>query len=82
MYRQRRIQPHALHALCDGLSKLSSYPFNAPYFDGARLLVAAYCTAFVYGNFHNDFMKNHVTLIGCPKLDAEDYSVKLTEIIT
>lgn len=56
-------------------------PVNAPYFQGANLLVAADCTAFSYGDFHNHFMKNHVVLIGCPKLDATDYSEKLTQII-
>lgn len=55
-------------------------PPNAPYFEGADLLIAADCTAYAYGNFHNDFMKNRVTLIGCPKLDAVDYSEKLAEI--
>lgn len=56
-------------------------PVNAPYFDGANLLVAADCTAFAYGDFHRKFIKNHITLIGCPKLDEIDYSQKLTEII-
>ena len=57
-------------------------PINAPYFDNANLLVAADCTAFAYGNFHNEFIRNHITLIGCPKLDDGDYAEKLTQIIT
>lgn len=56
-------------------------PVKAPYFDGANLLIAADCTAYTYGNFHNRFIKNHITLIGCPKLDEGDYTQKLTEII-
>lgn len=56
-------------------------PIKAPYFDGANLLVAADCTAFAYGNFHNDFIRNHITLIGCPKLDGVDYAQKLKSII-
>ena len=56
-------------------------PVNAPYFENANLLVAADCTAFAYGNFHQDFIRNHITLIGCPKLDDGDYSDKLTQII-
>ena len=56
-------------------------PVNAPYFDNANLLVAADCTAYAYGNFHNEFIRNHITLIGCPKLDEGDYTEKLTQII-
>ena len=56
-------------------------PTSAPWFDGANLLVAADCTAYAYGNFHNKFIKNRITLIGCPKLDSVDYTEKLTEII-
>lgn len=56
-------------------------PPNAPYFDGADLLVAADCTAFAYGSFHADFMRNRITLIGCPKLDEGDYAEKLTQIL-
>jgi len=54
---------------------------NAPYFDGAHILVAADCTAYAYANIHQDFMKGKITLIGCPKLDAVDYSEKLTAIL-
>lgn len=70
-------------------SKLSQWPVqiklvpvNAPYFDDANLLVAADCTAYAYGNFHNEFIRNHITIIGCPKLDDGDYTDKLTTIIT
>ncbi len=56
-------------------------PINAPYFDDANLLIAADCTAFAYGSFHSDFIRNHITLIGCPKLDEGDYAEKLTKII-
>ena len=56
-------------------------PASAPYFDGADLLIAADCTAYAYASFHEDFMRNHITLIGCPKLDEGDYAEKLTYII-
>ena len=56
-------------------------PVNAPWFDGAKLLVAADCTAYAYANFHQDFIRGHITLVGCPKLDPVDYSEKLTEIL-
>ena len=55
---------------------------NAPYFNGCDLLIAADCTAYAYGNFHQAFIKDHITLVGCPKLDAVDYSEKLTQIFT
>ena len=82
-------EPRALSARGGAVaSQLSQWPcqiklipINAPYFDGANLLVAADCTAFAYGNFHNDFIRNHITLIGCPKLDEGDYAEKLTQII-
>ena len=56
-------------------------PINAPYFDGADLLVAADCTAYAYADLHNKFIRDRVTLIGCPKLDDGDYADKLTAII-
>ena len=56
-------------------------PVNAPYFENANLLIAADCSAYAYGNFHNEFIRNHITLIGCPKLDEGDYAEKLTQII-
>ena len=69
-------------------SQLSNFPVqiklmppSAPWFDGADLLIAADCTAYSYGNFHQEFMRDKVTLIGCPKLDAVDYAVKLTQIL-
>ena len=56
-------------------------PVRAPYFENADLLVAADCTAYAYGDFHREFIRNRVTLIGCPKLDEGDYAEKLTQII-
>ena len=90
--RSRRIE----HQECDAseprgaepVSRLSQWPVqiklvpvNAPYFDGAKLLIAADCTAYAYAAFHERFIKGHITLVGCPKLDGVDYSEKLTEII-
>ena len=57
-------------------------PVNAPYFDGAKLLIAADCTAYAYANIHQEFMRGKITLIGCPKLDEGDYTEKLTQIIS
>ena len=56
-------------------------PVRAPFFNGAKLLIAADCTAYAYAAFHERFIKGHITLVGCPKLDSVDYSEKLTEII-
>lgn len=73
------------HASCSQLGQwpcqVKLAPINAPYFQNAELLIAADCTAFAYANIHNDYMRGKITLIGCPKLDAVDYSEKLTEII-
>lgn len=70
------------------VSRLSQWPLQirlvpvkAPFYHNANLLIAADCTAFAYGDFHERFMKNHVTIVGCPKLDPVDYADKLTEII-
>ncbi|WP_432651182.1 ATP-binding protein [Huintestinicola sp.] len=56
-------------------------PVNAPYFDNAELLIAADCTAYAYGNFHNEFIRGRIALIGCPKLDEGDYAEKITAIL-
>ena len=84
-HREQAAAPAAAAPLQSQLAQwpcqIKLVPVNAPYFDGAKLLIAADCTAYAYANIHEEFMKGHVTLIGCPKLDAVDYSEKLTEII-
>ena len=79
---------HAPLDRCESESELGQWPVQiklvpvrAPYFEGANLLVAADCTAYAYGNFHARFIRNRVTLIGCPKLDEGDYAEKLTAIL-
>ena len=85
----RREEPAGPAPSTPAVSQLSQWPVQiklvpvqAPYFDGANLLIAADCTAYAYGNFHNEFIRNHITLIGCPKLDQGDYTEKLTAIIS
>ncbi len=84
----KRAEPSEIGSEARAESKLSQWPVqiklvpvNAPYFDGANLLIAADCSAYAYGNFHNEFIRKHITLIGCPKLDEGDYAEKLTSII-
>jgi len=78
-------EAHAQQAVSSRLSQwpvqIKLVPVNAPYFQNANLLVAADCAAYAHGNFHNQFIKNRITLIGCPKLDEGDYSEKLTAIL-
>ena len=78
-------EAHRAESMASQLSQwpvqIKLVPIKAPYFDGANLLIAADCTAYAYGNFHNKFIKNRITVIGCPKLDEGDYTEKLTEII-
>ena len=87
--RTETSEPVKATSTADSGSKLQNWPVqiklapvNAPYFNGSKLLIAADCTAYAYANIHNEFIKGKVTLIGCPKLDAVDYSEKLTEIHT
>lgn len=73
--------PSGVSRLAQWPVQLRLVPVNAPYFDGARLLIAADCAAYAHGAFHDTFMKGRVTLIGCPKLDPVDYAEKLTAIL-
>lgn len=75
-------QQHISSELAQWPCQIKLVPINAPYFSGAKLLIAADCTAYAYANMHREFMRGKVTLIGCPKLDDVDYSEKLTRIIT
>lgn len=78
---QAKKSPEPVSRLSQWPVQIKLAPLKAPYFDGARLLIAADCTAYAYAGFHEKFIRNHVTLIGCPKLDSIDYSEKLTEIL-
>lgn len=73
--------PEQMSALRNWPVQIKLAPVSAPYFNGAKLLIAADCTAYAYASFHQDFIRNKLTLIGCPKLDQVDYSEKLTAII-
>ncbi len=75
------IEPSITSKLAQWPVQIKLVPTHAPYFDAGNLLIAADCTAYAYGNFHNEFMRDHVTIIGCPKLDDVEYVEKLTEII-
>lgn len=86
--RSNDAAPQPSGSTCTPQSQLAQWPVqiqlvpvNAPYFDGAKLLIAADCTAYAYAGMHQEFMRGRVTLIGCPKLDDVDYSEKLTQII-
>ena len=75
------LNPSQMSALRNWPVQIKLAPVSAPYFNGAKLLIAADCTAYAYASFHQDFIRNKLTLIGCPKLDQVDYSEKLTAII-
>ena len=79
--RETEPAPRAASQLRQWPCQIKLAPVNAPYFSGAKLLIAADCTAYAYANLHQDFMRGKITLVGCPKLDGVDYSEKLTEII-
>ena len=75
------MQSAAVSRLMQWPIQIKLLPVQAPFYQGARLLIAADCTAFSRADFHERFMKGHITMIGCPKLDEGDYAEKLTEII-
>ena len=79
--KNQTMSAHSVPKLQNWPVQIKLAPVNAPYFNGAKLLIAADCTAYAYASFHQDFIRNKVTLIGCPKLDQVDYSEKLTKII-
>ena len=88
MHRIQHSQETPVPALVQTESHLEQWPCqiklvpaDAPYFDNAKLLIAADCTAYAYAKMHEDFMRGKITIIGCPKLDNTDYSEKLTQII-
>ena len=72
---------HPVSRLNQWPCQIKLVPAQAPFFEGAKLLIAADCTAYAYGNFHSDFIRGRVTLVGCPKLDGVDYSEKLEAIL-
>ena len=80
-YDEKAVQEAQKKTLQNWPVQIKLAPANAPYFNDAKLLIAADCTAYAYASFHQDFIRNKVTLIGCPKLDQVNYSDKLTEII-
>lgn len=80
--KEAQRNPDAKSQLTNWPVQIKLAPVNAPYFDEANLLIAADCSAYAYGNFHHDFVKNRITLIGCPKLDQVDYAEKLEQILT
>jgi len=86
--KEETVPPVAAAGQAEAVSQLRQWPcqiklvpINAPYFDNAHLLVAADCTAYAYAGVHGDFMRNKITIIGCPKLDNIDYTEKLTGIL-
>lgn len=79
--KEQHVAKKTLSRLNQWPCQIKLVPIQAPFFDGAKLLIVADCTAYAYANMHEDFMKGKITLIGCPKLDHVDYTEKLTEIL-